>query len=102
MINSDWIKLQDGLYLEETTRIIHGVPKIYRTLHSADGYCFYDAEEQIFDEEGNLINKEDVLPKDRTYYQKVLLALQMSYWSYEQLNNKWISVIKQDNLINKI
>lgn len=92
IIDNNWIKLQEGLYLEEKEQTIGGVAKTFRTLHSSDGYCFYDAEEEILDEDGNLIPKEEVLLEQRQYHQQAMLAIQMSEWTHEQLNAKWISI----------
>lgn len=92
IIDNNWIKLQDGLYLEEKEQTINGVVKIFRTLHSSDGYCFYDAEDEHYDEDGNLIPPDNVLPEQRLYQQQAMLAIQMSEWTHEQLNAKWISI----------
>lgn len=92
IIDNNWIKLQDGLYLEEKEQTIGGVTKTFRTLHSSDGYCFYDTEDEYYDGEGNLIPPENVLPEQRLYQQQAMLAIQMSEWTYEQLNAKWVSI----------
>ena len=96
IIDPSWIELQTGLYLEEQTRTVNGNLRTYRYLHSSDGYCFYDAEDEYYDEEGNLIPPENVLPEQRMYYQWASLAIYMSSWTYEQLNAKWISVPIED------
>ena len=95
-INPNWIELQTGLYLEEATKTIGGNTYTFRYLHSSDGYCFYDLEDEIYDEEGNPIAPEDIQPNQRIYYQWMGLAISMSSWTYEQLNAKFISVPVQE------
>lgn len=77
VIDPSWVELQTGLYLEEQTRTIGGTTCTFRYLHSSDGYCFYDVE----DEE-----------EERIYYQNMNLAISQSGWTYEQLNAKYISI----------
>ena len=96
VIQEGWVEIQTGLYLEEQTRTISGRVYTFRYLHSADGYCFYDTADEIYDADGNLIPDEDVLPEQRMYYQWMALAIQMSAWTYEQLNAKFISVPVDD------
>ncbi len=86
------IEIQTGLYLHERQATIGGVLRTIRTLYSSEGYCFYDIEEEIYDEEGNLVAPEDVQPQQRTYSQWMSLALVLSSWTYEQLNARFISV----------
>lgn len=95
-IDENWVELQIGLYLEEYTRTIGGTIYTFRKLHSSDGYCFYDAEAEIYDEEGNLVAPEDVTPEMRVYSQNMSLAIIFSSWTYEQLNARFISLPIQD------
>ena len=77
VIDPSWVELQTGLYLEEKYLTIGGVSRLFRYLHSSEGYCFYDAEDA---------NDPPV------YAQYAALAISMSSWTYEQLNAKWISI----------
>ena len=86
------VEIQTGLYVYDQQKIIGGNTYTFRYLYSSDGYCFYDNEEEIYDEEGNLIPPEDVLPTQRTYSQYCGLAISMSSLTYEQLNARFISV----------
>lgn len=95
-INENWIELQAGLFLEEYTMTIGSKVYICRNLHSADGYCFYDNEAEIYDDEGNLVAPEDVRPEMRVYSQNMSLAIQFSSWTHEQLNARFISVPIQE------
>ena len=95
-IDESWVELQTGLYLEEYTRTVLGTVYTFRKLHSADGYCFYDNEAEIYDDEGNLVAPEDVTPEMRVYSQDMGLAIQFSSWTYEQLNARFISVPIQE------
>lgn len=99
-INKNWVELQTGLYLEEYTRTIGGTVYTFRKLHSSDGYCFYDNEAEIYDDEGNLVAPEDVTPKMRVYSQNMSLAIQFSSWTYGQLNARFISVPIQEGWEN--
>ena len=90
------IEIQTGLWLYEHQTTIGGNVYTLRKLYSAEGYCFYDSEAEIYDEEGNLIPDEDVLPNQRTYMQYIALAVNLSSWTYDQLNAKYISVPVQD------
>lgn len=91
-IDPNWVELQTGLYLEEYQKTIGGTLYTFRRLHSSDGYCFYDAEAEVYDEYGNLIAPENVQPNQRLYMQYAALAIIQSSWTYEQLNARYISV----------
>ena len=95
-INPSWVELQTGLYLDEQVKTIGGIQRTFRYLHSADGYCFYDIEREVCDEEGNVIAPDDIQPNQRMYFQYAALAISMSSWTYEQLNAKYISVPVQE------
>lgn len=90
------IEIQTGLYLCETNVVIAGTTYLRRELYSAENYCFYDNTEEIYDDEGNLIPDEEVLPTQRKYAQYRGLAISFSTWTYEQLNARFISVPVQD------
>lgn len=82
------VEIQTGLYLYEYESVIGTMRKLY----SSEGYCFYDIDDEHYDEEGNLIPPEEVLPEQRTYAQYASLPIQMTNWTIEQLNAKFISV----------
>ena len=65
IINPSWTQIQTGLYLETVV----GTHITYSILHSADGYCFYDLNDEYYDEQGNVIPQENVTPEMRIYYQ---------------------------------
>lgn len=73
IIDPSWVPVegQEGLYVEIYERVnsLTGAIMVRRILHSADGYCFYDNTEVIFDEEGNEVPENEVTPEMRTYYQ---------------------------------
>lgn len=86
------VEIQTGLYLYEYDLVINGVTSLRRKLYSSEGYCFYDVDDEFYDEEGNLIAPEDVLPNQRTYMQYASLGIAASSWTIEQINAKYISV----------
>lgn len=45
-IKPEWIKVQEGLYAEPHTFVVSGKVYTRYNLYSADGYCFYDINEQ--------------------------------------------------------
>lgn len=70
------VEIQEGLFLEE--KQMNG--KSFRYLHSANGYCFKDMADVVEDE------------SKRPYYKYMALAESQSSWTYEQLNQEYISV----------
>ena len=86
------IEIQTGLYLYEYTQTIGGTLYTFRRLYSAEGYCTYDAADEIYDAEGNVIPPEEVQPNQRVYATYRALPIAMSSWTYEQLNERFISV----------
>lgn len=90
------VEIQTGLWLHEYNLVIAGTTYLKRNLYSAEGYCFYDSEAEVYDEEGNLVAPEDVQPNQRTYMQYRSLGVAQSSWTYAQLNAKYISVPVQD------
>ena len=87
------IEIQPGLWLYDYQSAVIGTG---RKLYSSEGYCFYDNDDEIYDEEGNLVAPEDVQSNQRMYMQYAVLARMMSTWTREQLNAKYISVSVQD------
>lgn len=65
VIDPTWIEIQEGLYQE----IVVGTFITRSRLHSAEGYCFYDKTDVVYDEAGNVIPDEDVLPTQRILMQ---------------------------------
>lgn len=61
------VEIQTGLWLYTYSKVIGGVNKTYRQLFSSEGYCFYNHTDVIFDEEGNEIPEDQVLPTQRVY-----------------------------------
>lgn len=61
------IEIQTGLWLYTYSKVIGGVNKTYRQLFSSECYCFYNHTLDFYDEEGNVIPEEDVLPTQRIY-----------------------------------
>ena len=88
------IEIQTGLYLLETPYTVSGITRIRRELYSTDGYCFYDVNEEFYDEEGNPIPSEEVLPEHRTYAQYARLS--SLYNTVELINANFISVPVQE------
>lgn len=86
------VEIQTGLYVYDEQKVIGGNTYTFRKLYSGDGYCFYDLNDEIYDEEGNLIPADQVQPNQRPYYRYMALAIIQSSWTYEQLNARFISV----------
>lgn len=59
------VEIQTGLYQE----LVVGTYITYSKLYSSEGYCFYDKTVEIYDEEGNVIPEDEILPTQRTYMQ---------------------------------
>ena len=86
------VEIQTGLYVYDEQKTIGGTTYTFRKLYSSDGYCFYDNEAEVYDEDVNLVAHEDVQPNQRVYAQYASLAVSQSSWTYEQLNARYISV----------
>ena len=84
--------ISTGLYVYRYQIIVGGIARTLGGLYSSDGYCFYDIEEEIYDEEGNLIPPEDVLPTQRTYAQYCGLPTVLASKTNEELASRFISV----------
>lgn len=83
------IEIQTGLYL----KIVQGTYISYGTLYSSDGYCFYDKTVEVFDEEGNVIPEENILPSQRLYMQYTAT----SQTDIDDLNATYVSVPVDDS-----
>ena len=88
------ILIQTGLYLNETPVTINGTAYIYRELYSAEGYCFYNKNDEIYDDEGSLLAEEDITPEMREYAQYA--SLSGAYTTIEQINAVYVSVPVQE------
>lgn len=55
-------------------------------LYAKDGYCFYDVDEEIYDEEGNVVTED--LKFKRTYYTHIITPLT----DIEEINKKYVSI----------
>lgn len=84
--------ISTGLYVYRYQITVGGIVRTLGELYSSDGYCFYDNEEEIYDEEGNLISTEDVLPTQRHYSQYMGLAISLAIKTNEELASRFISV----------
>ena len=84
------VEIQTGLWLYATDQVLVGT--ILKYLYSSEGYCFYDNTDEIYDEEGNLVPSDEVLPSQRMYAQYMALGVNVSQWTTEQINARFISV----------
>lgn len=80
-------EIQKGLYLEELQKQIGGAIYTFRELHSADGYCFYEVEQ-----EQELADNEEQETPTKTYMKYIRLGIGSAQWTDEQINEKYISV----------
>lgn len=69
------VEIQTGLWMLTTPVVISGVTRERRELFSSEGYCFYDTRDVIYDEEGNEIPEDEILPTQRTYAQYAILGI---------------------------
>jgi len=90
------VEIQTGLWMLSTEVVIGGTTYERRELYSSEGYCFYDIREEFYDEEGNVIPEENVLPTQRTYFQYTILGI------YDTPDN-YVSVPVEDgfNILNQ-
>lgn len=88
------VEIQTGLWAHQTFPVVNGVQYSRYTLYSAEGYCFYDLVDEYYDDEGNLMSEDDILPSQRMYYQYMILAA--VYDSIDALNAQFISVPIQE------
>lgn len=84
--------LSTGLYVYRYQITIGGVVRTLGKLYSTEGYCFYDIEDEVYDEEGNLIPADQVQPNQRIYAQYGTLAVANASKTNEELAARYISV----------
>ena len=84
--------LQTGLYVYRYQITVGGVQRTLGKLYSTEGYCFYDKEVIICDEEGNIIPEDEIQPSQRIYMQFRTLPLIDAALTNEQLSARFISV----------
>lgn len=83
-IPSTAVQIQTGLYQELVVTNFN----TYSRLYSSEGYCFYDKNDEIYDEEGNLIPDEQVLPHQRVYAQYMVTPETLA----DEINTHIVSV----------
>jgi hypothetical protein len=80
-------EIQKGLYVE---KIITNNGN-YLKLSAVDGYCFYDKEQEYYDENNNLIAEENVEPEMRDYF----VILYTPLMTNAKLNARFVSVERE-------
>ena len=83
------VEIQNGLWLYTTEKVLSGKTYTLKYLYSSNGYCFYDNEEEIYEEE----NKDEVKTTQRTYHQYMSLGVNASQLTTTQISNRFISVV---------
>ena len=83
------VEIQNGLWLYTTEKNLSGKTYTLKYLYSSNGYCFYDGEEEIYEEE----NKDEVKTTQRTYHQYMSLGVNASQLTTTQISNRFISVV---------
>ena len=96
-IPSEAVEIQTGLYLYTTEKTLAGTTLTLKYLYSSEDYCFYDNTVEIYDEEGNVIPADKVLPSQRTYMQYMALGRNISQYTTKQINARFISVPVDDS-----
>ena len=86
------VEIQTGLWLYTTEKTLASNTYTLKYLYSSEGQCFYDNTDEIYDEEGNLVPSDEVLPSQRMYAQYMSLGVNVSQWTTEQINARFISV----------
>ena len=84
------IEIQKGLYLQIKSNYVNGKTYTLSFLKSADGYCFYNKNEEIYDEDGNVI--VNPTSKRLQYMTKDVTAIT----DINKLNNIYVSVPIED------
>lgn len=87
-IDPNWVEIQPGLYLEQHSFIVNAKTYYNSRLHASEGYCFYDSEEEVYDEEGNLIDPKDIQINQRNCMTWCVTPIT----DVNQLNAKYISI----------
>ena len=86
-----------GLYVYRYQITVSGVVKTLGKLYSTEGYCFYDVEAEVYDEEGNIIPEDQILPNQRLYMQYCTLPVILASKTNEELAARFISVPVDDS-----
>ena len=86
------VEIQTGLWLHTTEQVSVGNTYTLKYLYSSEDYCFYDLTDNYYDEEGNQIPESEVQPSQRIYYQYMSLGRNVSQWTTDQINARFISV----------
>ena len=63
------VQIQIGLYQDLKSFTLGSTTHYYSELYSSEGYCFYDKTLEIYDDEGNVIPEDEILPTQRVYMQ---------------------------------
>lgn len=79
------VEIQTGLWLYSYEYNFGTQVLTARHLYSSEGYCFYDRSAAVYDEEGNQIPEDEILPSQRLYMQYASLG------RYTDINN-YVSV----------
>ena len=88
--------ISEGLYVHRYNILVNGVEKTLGNLYSARDYYFYDNEAEVYDDEGNLLATEDILPNQRLYMQYRSLSLISAKLTNAELAKRFIVVHKKD------
>ena len=83
------VEIQKGLWLYTTEKVLSGKTYTLKYLYSSNGYCFYDNEEEIYEEE----SKDEVKTVQRTYHQYMSLGVNASQLTTTQINTRFISAV---------
>lgn len=66
-------KIKEGLLQEYNEFKVLGEVKFNYKITAEEEYCFYDKTDEFYDEEGNLIPNELVLPTQRNYMRFIII-----------------------------
>lgn len=67
------LESKEGLLYEYNEFFALGKMQSNYKLYADEGYCFYDKTDKLYDEEGNVIPNEMVLPAQRTYMRFIII-----------------------------
>ena len=87
------VEIQKGIWLYTTEKVLSGKTYTLKYLYSSNGYCFYDGEEEIYEEESKLSQNDEVKTTQRTYHQYMSLGVNASQLTTTQISNRFISVV---------